>query len=229
MVVLSAPALPPSDPAPGRSPVDGYADGSETKADRTRDLRADLVQALTAAFEPINEYRRPDPADEDARTLQTDDARGLTVARPLTFGEIADAVLAAGWRRVTEDPRATLDQMSRLIDAVAGIVMDSPEDRQRHHAMLLTFRRYERKARAAMSGYAVGPQYRARVYKGAPCEVRTLADPEPVYVDTGWHYVIYDQHLPHGMQILLRSAWASHADALSRCLTDLAGFYGRSS
>jgi hypothetical protein len=76
------------------------------------------VETLGTAFGPINEYPRLDPANASAVTLQTDEARGLTVARPLTFGEIADALVAAGWVKAP-DPAAEREAVADELDAHA--------------------------------------------------------------------------------------------------------------
>lgn len=78
---MSAPALPPSDPAPERTPA---PEGDGTPWERRAPERASLVADLTAAME-----REPlTPFDVDPQDVEA----------------LADRLVKRGWRRVTEDP-----------------------------------------------------------------------------------------------------------------------------
>lgn len=125
---MSAPSSPPPDATTGPEGAQGYPSSDPSGSDGSGDLRAELALTLVERFRPEHldpacraESERvgmtvPDPTEASAMVtfVDTDGCRSLRV---LTFGEIADALLAAGWRRVTEDP----DEIERLAAGMRGL------------------------------------------------------------------------------------------------------------
>lgn len=118
-------ALLPDGVTPGATnPPDPGSGATEGTGGLRNDLRAStgIVSALMAAFKPdgVNgRYREPDPRDTTTLVVYPD-ADGRSSMRALSFGEIADALINDGWRRVVEDD-GTLSKIATVLAAADGL------------------------------------------------------------------------------------------------------------
>lgn len=132
---------------------------SKEANDGTEALRDDLARTLVVKFSPAHlddEYRTemaarkmriPAPADDSTMVTFTASDGHLSM-RPLTYGEIADELLANGFRRVVEDD-ATVERIARGLwrDDIADVPIS---DTDSNWAIAGANGSYQSKARAAV-------------------------------------------------------------------------------